>query len=214
MRRDFPVVPESTFATRVDLPLPWKVVVDVHHNLAIFLSRTYLRYMLKSFEFCIPIRGTQVPAGPEWYHEIKYDGFRLLVQRDGDRVRLITRGGYDWTKHYTWIAEAALKNRHKQFVVDGEAVVLGVDGYSDFNAMYSGKHNEEVQLCSSDVLAMDGDDLRDLPLSMRKANLQRLLARRPDGIFLSDFEQGEIGPDLFRAACRMGLEGLVSKRRD
>jgi len=170
--------------------------------------------MLKSFEFCIPIRGTQVPAGPEWYHEIKYDGFRLLVQRDGDRVRLITRGGYDWTKRYPWIAEAALKNRHKQFVVDGEAVVLGVDGYSDFNAMYSGKHNEEVQLCAFDVLAMDGDDLRDLPLSMRKANLQRLLARRPDGIFLSDFEQGEIGPDLFRAACRMGLEGLVSKRRD
>jgi len=170
--------------------------------------------MLKSFEFCIPIRGTQVPAGPEWYHEIKYDGFRLLVQRDGDRVRLITRGGYDWTKRYPWIAEAALKNRRKQFVVDGEAVVLGVDGYSDFNAKYSGKHNEEVQLCAFDVLAMDGDDLRDLPLSMRKANLQRLLARRPDGIFLSDFEQGEIGPDLFRAACRMGLEGLVSKRRD
>jgi ATP-dependent DNA ligase len=86
---------------------------------------------------------------------------------------------------------------------------LGVDGYSDWNALHSGKHNEEVQLCAFDVLAMDGDDLRDLPLSMRKANLQRLLARRPDGIF----KQGEIGPDLFRAACRMGLEGLVSKHR-
>jgi len=170
--------------------------------------------MLKAFEFCIPTRGTAVPAGPDWYHEIKYDGFRLLVQRDGDRVRLITRGGYDWAKRYPWIVQAALKNRHRQFVIDGEAVVLGVDGYSDFNAMYSGKHNEEVQLCAFDVLAMDGDDLRDLPLSMRKANLARLLARRPDGIFLSDFEQGEIGPDLFRAACDMGLEGLVSKRRD
>ena len=61
---------------------------------------------------------------------------------------------------------------------------------------------------------MDGDDLRNLPLSMRKANLARLLARRPDGIFNTDFEQGEIGPDLFRAACRMGLKGLVSKHRD
>ena len=61
---------------------------------------------------------------------------------------------------------------------------------------------------------MDGDDLRVLPLSMRKANLARLLARRPDGIFLSEFEQGEIGPDLFRAACRMGLEELVSKHRN
>jgi bifunctional non-homologous end joining protein LigD len=61
---------------------------------------------------------------------------------------------------------------------------------------------------------MDRDDLRDLPLSMRKANLARLLARRPDGIFMSDFEQGEIGPDLFRKACEFGFEGLVSKRRD
>jgi bifunctional non-homologous end joining protein LigD len=71
-----------------------------------------------------------------------------------------------------------------------------------------------VQLCAFDVLAMDGDDLRNLPLSMRKANLARLLARRPDGIFMSDFEQGEIGPDLFRKACELGFEGLVSKRRD
>ena len=60
-----------------------------------------------------------------------------------------------------------------------------VDGVSDFNALHSGKHNEEVQLCAFDVLAMDGDDLRHLPLSMRKANLVRLLARRPDGIFIA-----------------------------
>jgi bifunctional non-homologous end joining protein LigD len=166
------------------------------------------------YEFCLPTRGGQVPAGSDWLHEIKYDGFRMLVQRDGDRVRLFTRGGYDWTKRYPWIVQAARRNRHKQFVIDGEAVIIGVDGYSDFNALHAGRHNEEVQLCAFDVLAIDGDDLRDLPLSLRKANLQRLLARRPDGIFLSDFEQGEIGPDLFLAACRMGLEGLVSKHRD
>ena len=76
------------------------------------------------------------------------------------------------------------------------------------------KRNDEVQLCAFDVLAMDGNDLRDLPLSLRKINLQWLLARWPDGIFLSDFEQGEIGPDLFRKACEFGLEGLVSKHRD
>ena len=99
-------------------------------------------------------------------------------------------------------------------MIDGEAVVLGVDGISDFNALHSGRHNEEVQLCAFDVLAMDGDDLRRLPLSMRKTNLERLLARRPEGIFLSPFEQGEIGPDLFRKACEFGLEGLVSKHRD
>jgi len=71
--------------------------------------------------------------------------------------------------------------------------------------------------CSSrraDVLMSDGDDLRKLPLSMRKTSLARLLARRVNGIFLSDFEQGEIGPDLFHHACLMGLEGLVSKRDD
>jgi ATP-dependent DNA ligase len=110
--------------------------------------------------------------------------------------------------------EAALKNRQKRFVIGGEAVILGVDGISDFNALHSGKHNDEVQLCAFDILVERSDDLRKLPLSMRKANLERLLARRPEGIFINPFERGEIGPDLFRAACNMGLEGLVSKRRD
>jgi ATP-dependent DNA ligase len=95
----------------------------------------------------------------------------------------------------------------------GEAVVLGVDGISDFEALCSRKHDAEVQLYAY-VRALDGEDLRRLPLSMRKANLDRLSARRPEGIFVAPFEQGEIGPDLFRAACKMGLEGLVSKRRD
>jgi bifunctional non-homologous end joining protein LigD len=170
--------------------------------------------MKKVFDFCIPTRGTEVPARADWLREIKYDGYRLRVERDGDRVRLITRNGYDWTKRYPWIVESALKNRMKQFVIDGEAVILGVDGVSDFDALHSGKHNEEVQLYAFDMLAGDGDDMRPLPLSMRKANLARLLARRTDGIFVAPFEQGEIGPDLFRAACNMGLEGLVSKRRD
>jgi len=84
------------------------------------------------FEFCLPTPGKVVPSTPEWFHEIKYDGFRLRVERDRDRVRLITRGGYDWTKRYPWIVEAALKNRHKQFVIDGEAVILGVDGHLRF----------------------------------------------------------------------------------
>ena len=76
------------------------------------------------------------------------------------------------------------------------------------------QHNDEVQFSAFDVLMSDGDDLRKLPLSMRKASLARLLARRVNGIFLSDFERGEIGPDLFHHACLMGLEGLVSKRDD
>jgi bifunctional non-homologous end joining protein LigD len=154
--------------------------------------------------------GNQGSTFPGLDPEIKYDGYRLRVERNGDRVRLITRNGYDWTKRCRWIVESALKNRQKHFVIDGEAVILGVDGISDFNALHSGKHDEEVQLYAFDMLAGDGDDMRSLPLSIRKANLARLLARRPDGIFVAPFEQGEIGPDLFRQACKFGLEGLVS----
>src|SRR4051794_8194022 len=110
--------------------------------------------------------------------------------------------------------EAALKNRQQHFVLDGEAVLLGVDGVSDFNGLHSRHSEEEVQLYAFDILALDGDDLRKLPLSTRKTNLARLLARRPEGIFAATFEAGEIGPDLFMAACNFGLEGLVSKRRD
>jgi bifunctional non-homologous end joining protein LigD len=153
------------------------------------------------FEPCIPTRGTKVPAGPDWIHEIKHDGYRLIVQRQDNCVRLFTRNGHDWTDRYPLIVEAALRNRCKQFVIDSEAVVLGVDGVSDFDGLRSGKHDAEVQLYAFDCLALDGDDLRKLPLSLRKTNLARLLERRPDGIFLAPFEQGEIGPHLFRKAC-------------
>lgn len=61
--------------------------------------------------FGIPTRGTTVPHTPDWLHEVNYDGYRLRLERDGDRVRLITRGGYNWTNCYPWIVEAALKNR-------------------------------------------------------------------------------------------------------
>jgi bifunctional non-homologous end joining protein LigD len=166
------------------------------------------------FAPCLPSRGTKVPAGPDWIHEIKHDGYRLTVHRDGKRVRLFTRNGHDWTDRYPLITEAALRIRVASFVLDGEAVLLGVDGRSDFDELHSRQHNDEVQFYAFDVLMSDGDDLRKLPLSMRKANLARLLARRVNGIFLSDFERGEIGPDLFRHACLMGLEGLVSKRND
>jgi ATP-dependent DNA ligase len=167
-----------------------------------------------AFEPCLPTRGTKVPAGPDWIHEIKHDGYRLIVARDGARVRLVSRNGHDMTKRYPLIVEAALKNRASSLVIDGEAVLLGVDGVSDFDGLHSRRHDDEVMLYAFDILALDGDDLRKLPLHLRKTNLARLLARRPEGIFVSDFEQGEIGPDLFRAACNMGLEGLVSKRLD
>jgi ATP-dependent DNA ligase len=130
-----------------------------------------------------------------------------FAKREGPSVRLISRGGYDWTKRFPWIVEAAVRNRIKQFVIDGEAVILGVDGVSDFNALHSGKQNADVQLCAFDVLALDGDDLHKLPLSMRKANLERLLRGRPDGIFINPFETGAIGPDLSAPRAAWGWKG-------
>src|SRR5215211_758913 len=171
---------------------------------------------MRKFEFlpCIPTRGTFVPAGPDWLHEIKHDGYRLIVQREGGRVRLFTRNGHDWSDRFPLIVEAALKNKQQRFVIDGEAVLLGEDGVSDFNGLHSRRHNDQVKLYAFDVLALDGDDLRSLPLHLRKIKLASLLARRAQGIFVSDYEQGEIGPELFVQACKFGLEGMVSKRRD
>ena len=80
-----------------------------------------------AFEPCIPTRGTKVPDRPEWIHEIKHDGYRLIVQRDGKRVRLFTRNGHDWSDRYPRIVEAALRNRNSSFVIDGEAVLLTVN---------------------------------------------------------------------------------------
>ena len=170
--------------------------------------------MPSAFEPCIPTRGTKVPDRPEWFHEIKHDGYRMIVIRTDDRVRLVSRSGLDWSKRFPRIVEAARRIRQQHFVLDGETVVLNGDGISDFDALHSRKHDHEAQLYAFDMLAGDGDDYRKLPLSMRKTNLARLLARQPEGIFAAPFEQGEIGPDLFDAACRMGLEGLVSKHRD
>lgn len=77
-------------------------------------------------------------------------------------MRLLSRNGTDWTKRYPWVAEAALEIRQKRFVIDGEAVILRVDGISDFNALHSRKHDHEVQLYAFNVLPMGGDDLRSL----------------------------------------------------
>jgi bifunctional non-homologous end joining protein LigD len=165
------------------------------------------------FQPCIPTRSTTVPSGPGCLHEVKHDGYRLIVRKDHTRVRLYTRNGHDWTDRYPLIVEAALRNRSNSFVIDGEAVLLGVDGISDFDGRHTRQHDGEVQLYAFDCLALDGEDLRKLPLSMRKTNLARLLRGRPYGIFNAPFEQGAIGP-VFRKACEFGFEGLVSKHRD
>jgi bifunctional non-homologous end joining protein LigD len=115
--------------------------------------------MRTTFLPCLPTRGTSVPATPAWLHEIKYDGYRLIVQREGEHVRLFSRNDNDWSGRYPWIVEATLKNKHDQFVIDGEAVVLGLDGIPDFDGLHSGKHNDEVQFYAFDILALGGEDM-------------------------------------------------------
>ena len=174
--------------------------------------------MVRQYEYqpCLPTRGTEVPAGPDFFHEIKHDGFRLIVHREGKRVRLFTRRGYDWSNRYPLITQAALRFRKRAFVIDGEAVVLGPDGISDFDALYGGKRNDEATLYAFDLLSDDGVDMRDETLQIRKLWLSRLLKRSADGIIQNDhhYDAGAIGPLLFRQACLMGLEGIVSKHRD
>jgi len=160
---------------------------------------------------CIPSRAPKPPSGPDWVHEVKHDGYRLIVRRDGENVRLFTRRGYDWTGRYPAIASAAAKIRAQSFTLDGEAVVCREDGVAIFDALHRHGTVRAAILQAFDLLELDGEDLRPVMLGKRKARLARLLARAPPGIELNDHTD-EDGATLFRHACAMGLEGIVSKR--
>jgi bifunctional non-homologous end joining protein LigD len=126
---------------------------------------------------CIPTLAAKPPAGPDWVHEIKHDGYRLIVRRDGAAVRLFTRRGHDWTERYPGIASVAGKLRARSFTLDGEAVVCGGDGVAVFDALHRRRKAGDAILHAFDLLEFDGEDFRPLPLAKRKARLARLLAR-------------------------------------
>jgi bifunctional non-homologous end joining protein LigD len=163
---------------------------------------------------CIPTRAYKVPVGPDWVHEIKHDGYRLQVRRDGDVVRLFTRRGYDWTDRYPAIAATAAilrLSRARSFTLDGEAVVTGADGVAVFDALHRRRKVTDAMLYAFDLLELNGEDIRRLPLGERKARLERLLSRSRSGIVFNEHTD-EDGATIFQHACRMGLEGIVSKR--
>jgi bifunctional non-homologous end joining protein LigD len=160
---------------------------------------------------CIPTRAPKPPAGRDWVHEIKHDGYRLQVRRVGDQVRLFTRRGYDWSGRYPSIAVTATLLRARSFTLDGEAVVCGPDGVAIFDALHRRGTVTEAMLYAFDLLELDGEGLRPLALADRKKRLARLLSGRRLGIVLSDHTD-EDGALLFVHACRLGLEGIVSKR--
>ena len=178
------------------------------------MKRAMSAYAFGFGDPCLPTPVGVAPSGPEWVHEIKHDGYRLMVRRIAASVRIRTRRGYDWTKRFPRIVEAARKLRASSFVLDGEGVVLGKDGKSDFARLHSRSHDDAVQLLGFDLLELDGADLRREPLERRKAALAKLLRRSHDGMQLVEHIEAVDGATVFAHACKLGLEGIVSKRRD
>ena len=189
-----------------------------------WISSRPARARLKPAGFIHPCQAALVsspPSGPLWTHEIKFDGYRLIARKDGDKVRLWTRPGSDYSARFTRIREAVAALPVERAVLDGEAIVLRSDATSDFFALRSTEGQAAAVLVAFDVLDVDGQDVRAEPLERRQARLRRLLRRPPgkaaqataSGIQLSEPIAGR--PDaIFRHACAMGLEGIVSKRVD
>jgi bifunctional non-homologous end joining protein LigD len=161
---------------------------------------------------CLPSPAERPPSGAGWVHEIKHDGFRLMARRDGAGVRLITRRGNDWTQRYPLIAAAVEALRVRSCLLDGEAVACGDDGLPAFDRLRYRRADASVFLFAFDLLELDGQDLRREPLETRKATLASLLRKAGPGVQLNDHLAHDDGELVFRHACKLGLEGIVSKR--
>ena len=124
---------------------------------------------------CLPSKVARPPSGPLWIHEIKHDGYRLMVRRDGSRVRCFTRNGHDWG--FRAIVDAASRIKASSFLIDGEVVIARDDGTPDFHALRSQRRGSEAVPFAFDLIEHDGDDLRDLPLIDRKRRLAELIGK-------------------------------------
>jgi bifunctional non-homologous end joining protein LigD len=134
-------------------------------------------------------------------------------RRVGDRVRPFTRRGYDWTDRYPRIVEAATALQANSFLIDGEVVVCGEDGVPSFELLRAKRRIRAAFMWAFDLIEHNGADLRSQPLERRKSALAKLLARARDGILFNE-HLADDGAVVFEAACRMGLEGIVSKWLD
>jgi bifunctional non-homologous end joining protein LigD len=115
-------------------------------------------------EPCIPTLASRPPVGPQWLHEIKHDGYRLIARKTDGRVRLFARHGYDWTERYPLIAKAVAAIRASSATVDGEAVCCDERGLSLFDELHGRLHDERVILYAFDLLELNGEDYRPQPL--------------------------------------------------
>ena len=156
------------------------------------------------------------PPGDGWVHEIKLDGYRILIRIERGRVKLLTRNRQDWTARFPAVAEAAAALPVKEALLDGEIVVLDRAGVSSFQALQQAEHLEKgrtLVYVAFDLLFLDGRDLRPLPLVERKAQLAGVLESRRGRVRYS--EHFEVpGQRVYDRACRRGLEGIVAKRKD
>jgi bifunctional non-homologous end joining protein LigD len=175
--------------------------------------------MPERIEPCLALLKTTAPAGGEWAFEVKWDGYRLAIHIEPARVRLITRGGHDWTHRFPAIAAAASQLGVATAILDGEAVVLDEQGRSDFGALQrslggrGGKRTStESIFCAFDLLYFDGHDLTRTELSVRRHLLEDLIEGASGAIQLSE-EVGGDGARLLENACAIGLEGIVAKHR-
>ncbi len=156
------------------------------------------------------------PPGRNWLHEIKFDGYRLQAHVKSDEARLLTRSGLDWTDRFgKAITQALTKLPVKDAILDGELIVEGSSGASDFSALQSDLsegRTDRLVLFLFDLLYLDGHDLRPVPLVERKEALERLISTSPPVLRYSEHfeEDGEL---VLRHACRLSLEGVVSKER-
>jgi bifunctional non-homologous end joining protein LigD len=161
---------------------------------------------------CLPSPAERPPEGPGWIHEIKHDGFRLMVRRDPAGVRLLTRNGHDWLGRFPLIAEAAGALQVRSFLIDGEAVACDQDGMPSFDRLRYRHQDGAVFLFAFDLLEINGQDLRREPLEVRKRELGKLLRWTAQVGLQFNEHIAEPGDVVFRHACKMGLEGIVSKR--
>jgi ATP-dependent DNA ligase len=168
-------------------------------------------------EPCLPIVSRTVPTGACWAYEIKHDGFRFICRRDGERVRCYSRGGHDWSAQLPAIAEAIRAFPVRSVTLDGEVVICGADGVSQFDrmqAVFGRRGSREAFLYAFDIIELEGQDLRGERWDARRRHLVDLLGARADGVRLCEHIEGTDGAVVFRAACTMGLEGIVAKHRD
>jgi ATP-dependent DNA ligase len=188
------------FAVALSCAMLWRV-----RNYAVGLRMR----LPPSFIPAVP-RFTAPARGPGWVHELKHDGYRLQIHiRDG-RVRLYTMNAADWSERYPLIVEDAARIKGSA-IIDAEIVCAGKDGVPDFDRLHGRLFDHLAVACAFDLLMLNGDDLRRKAFAERKAALRKLLKHEPDGIQYVEHIEGN-GDAMFEAVCKLGLEGIVSKK--